>query len=162
VLWDFLPRFNRRFAVPAREPDLAYRKVPDGFNPDEVFCFKYERTVGPDNVVRFGKHRLQIMPTNGRLSYAKARVEVHERMDGSLAVPTCRDKGQCLLTRPAPPEAPVLRIKNTARFIPGAADSRDLVPSVAPESIKPQTGRPYRPAPDHPWRRPFRVHIDRG
>ena len=158
VLWDFLPRFNRRFAVPAREPDLAYRKVPDGFNPDEVFCFKYERTVGPDNVVRFGKHRLQIMPTNGRLSYAKARVEVHERMDGSLAV---YYKGQCLLSRPAPPEAPVLRIKNTARFIPGAGDSREPVLSVAPQSIKPKTGHPYRPAPDHPWRRPFRVHIDR-
>jgi len=159
VLWDFLPRFNRRFAVPAREPDLAYRKVPDGFNPDEVFCFKYERTVGPDNVVRFGKHRLQIMPTNGRLSYAKARVEVHERMDGSLAV---YYKGQCLLSRPAPPEAPVLRIKNTARFIPGARDSREPVLAVAAKTTKPKPGRPYRPAPDHPWRRPFRVHIDRG
>jgi len=159
VLWDFLPRFNRRFAVPAREPGLAYRKVPDGFKPDEVFCFKYERTVGPDNVVRFGKHRLQIMPTNGRLSYAKARVEVHERMDGSLAV---YYKGQCLLTRPAPPEAPVLRIRNTARFTPRAGDSRKLVLSVAAKTAKPKTGRPYKPAPDHPWRRPFRVHIDRG
>jgi transposase len=159
ALWDFLPRFNRRFGVPAREPDLAYRKVPDGFNPDEVFCFKYERTVGPDNVVRFGKHRLQIMPTNGRLSYAKARVEVHERMDGSLAV---YHKGQCLLSRPAPPEAPVLRIKNTARFISGAGNPREPVLSVAAKTTKPETGRRYKPAPDHPWPRPFRVHIDRG
>ncbi|MHC1578722.1 MAG: transposase family protein, partial [Dehalococcoidia bacterium] len=72
VLWDFLPRFNERFSVPAREPGFAYRQIPDGFNPDKVFCFKYERSVGKDNVVRFGGHRLQIMPTNGRLSYAKA------------------------------------------------------------------------------------------
>lgn len=86
VLWDFLPRFNERFAVPAREPDLVYRPVPDGFNPDEVFCFKYEHSVGKDNVLRFGGHRLQIMPANGRLSYAKAHVGIHKRMNCSLAV----------------------------------------------------------------------------
>jgi transposase len=85
VFLDFLPRFNQRFAVPAKEGGLAYRKPPEGFNPDEVFCFKYQRTVGLDNVVRFGEHRIQIIPTNGRLSYAKAKVEVQERMDGSLA-----------------------------------------------------------------------------
>lgn len=159
VLWNFLPRFNERFAVPAGEPGLAYHPVPDGFDPDEVFCFKYERTVGKDNVVRFGGHRLQIMPTNGRLSYVKAHVEVHERMDGSLAV---YYKGECLLTRSAPPEAPVLRARNTARFVPGAPDSRELAPCVATKTAKLKTGRPYKPAPDHPWRRPFRVHIDRG
>lgn len=159
VLWNFLPRFNERFAVPAREPDLAYRPVPDGFNPDEVFCFKYERSVGRDNVVRFGGHRLQIMPANGRLSYVKAHVEVHERMNGSLAV---YYKGQCLLTRSAPPEAPVLRIRNSGRFIPGASDARNLASCAATQTAKPRTGRLYKPAPDHPWRRPFRVHIDRG
>ena len=159
VLWDFLPRYNRRFAVPAREPGLAYRPVPDGFDPDQVFCFKYQRSVGKDNVVRFGGHRLQIMPTNGRLSYARANVEVHERMDGSLAV---YYKGQCLLTKSAPPEASVLRARNTARFIPGASDPRQLVPCVATRVAKSKTRRPYKPAPDHPWRSAFRVHIDRG
>ena len=158
VLWDFLPRFNPRFAVPAREPGLAYRPVPDGFNPDEVFCFKYQRTVGKDNVVRFGQHRLQIMPTNGRLSYTRAKVEVHERMDGSLAV---YYKGQCLLTKSAPPEAPVLRARKTVRFIPGASDSGELAPHVANTTTKAKTPHSFKPAPDHPWRRPFRVHIDR-
>ncbi|MBN2187027.1 MAG: hypothetical protein JW732_06220 [Dehalococcoidia bacterium] len=32
------------------------------------------------------EHRLQILPIGGRLSYVLARVEVHERMDGILAV----------------------------------------------------------------------------
>jgi transposase len=159
VLWDFLPRFNERFAVPAGEPGLAYRPLPDGLNPDEVFCFKYERSVSKDNVVRFGGHRLQIMPTNGRLSYAKAKVEVHERMDGSLAV---YHKGQCLLTRPAPLEAPLLRVRSTARFIPAASDSRELALCIAAKTTRTKPGRHYKPAPDHPWRRPFRVHIDRG
>ncbi len=159
VLQDFLPRFNQRFAVSAREPGLAYRPVPHGFNPDEVFCFKYQRSVGKDNVVRFGGHRLQIMPTNGRLSYVKANVEVQERMNGGLAV---YYKGQCLLTRPAPPEAPVLRARSTTRFIAGADDSREPALCGTPNSAKTKTGGSYKPAPDHPWRRPFRVHIDRG
>lgn len=159
VLWHFLARFNERFAVAAREPGLAYRPVPDGFKPDEIFCFKYQRSVGKDNVVRFGGHRLQIMPTNGRLSYARAVVEVHERMDGSLAV---YYKGQCLLTRSAPPEAPVLRTRSTARFTPRVSDFRELAHCVAAKTTKPKIARPYKPAPDHPWRRPFRVHIDRG
>jgi transposase len=159
VLRDFLPRFNPRFAVPAREPGLAYRQLPDGFRSHEIFCFKYQRTVGKDNVVRFGEHRLQIMPTNGRLSYTKVKVEVHERMDGSLAV---YYKGQCLLTSSAPSEAPVIRARSTARFIPGASDSHELAPYVANKTTKAETRRPYRPAPDHPWRRPLRLHIDRG
>ncbi len=159
VLWDFLPRFNQRFAVPAREPGLAYRQVPDSFKPDEAFCFKYQRSVGKDNVVRFGGHRLQIMPTNGRLSYARAIVEVHERMDGSLAV---YYKGQCLVTRSAPPEAPVLRVRSTARFTPGASDSRDLALCIAAKTTKTKLGRHYKPAPDHPWRTSFRLHTIEG
>jgi transposase len=159
VLWDLLPRFNQRFAVPARELGRAYRPVPDGFKPDEVFCFKYERIVGRDNVVRFGKQRLQIMPTNGRLSYAKANVEVHERMNGSLAV---YYKGQCLLTKSAPPEAPVLRARSTVRFVPRASDSQELALCTVAKTTKTRLTRPYKPAPDHPWRRRFPVHIDRG
>jgi transposase len=157
VLWDFLPRFNQKFAVPAREPGSAYRQPPEGFNPDEVFCFKYQRIVGPDNVVRFGEHRLQIMPTNGRLSYVQARVEVYEKMDGSLAV---YYKGQCLLTKPAPPEAPVLRVRNTTRFTPGSKP-QELATPVVCKALEPKTHRPYKPAPNHPWRRPFKMYVDK-
>jgi hypothetical protein len=158
VLYDFLPRFNQRFAVPASEPGLAYREPPEGFNPDEIFCFKYQRTVGRDNVVRFGEHRLQIMPTNGRSSYARAKVEVHERMDGSLAV--CY-KGQCLLTKPAPAEAPVLRVRNMPRFIPGLSDSQEHILPAANEIPKPKTTHCYKPSPDHPWRRGFKMYVDK-
>jgi len=115
VLWDFLPRYNQRFAVPAAQTGSAYRQPEEGFIPDKVFYFKYYRTAGTDNVLRFREHRLQIMPTNGRLSYARARVEVHERLDGSLAM---YYQGHCLATKPAPLEAPVLRARNGARAIP--------------------------------------------
>lgn len=160
VLWHFLPRFNQRFAVPAREPGLAYRQTPEGFKPDEIFCFKYQRIVAGDNVVRFGNHRIQIMPTNGRSSYIKANVEVHERMDGSLAV---YYQGHCLATKPAPPEAPGLRAGSTARVISNTANSNELVVSAITPKKTPQTrASPHTPGLNHPWRRPFKVHIDRG
>ena len=158
VLWDFLPRFNQRFAVPAAQPGTAYRQPGEGFIPEEVFCFKYRRTVGPDNVVRLGEHRLQIMPTNGRSSYARAKVEVHERMDGSLAV---YYQGQCLAAKPAPPEAPLLRARNIKRAMPGGIESGEAK-IVAPARKSSQLKAPWKPGPDHPWRRSFKVHIDRG
>ena len=63
--------------------------------------------MGADNVVAFGDHRIQINPCHGRQSYNRARVEIQERMDGSLAV---YNQGKCLFTQPAPVEAPVLRV----------------------------------------------------
>ena len=160
VLWDFLPRYSQRFAVPAKEPGSAYRQPGEGFNPDEVFCFKYRRTVGLDNVVRFGEHRLQIMPTNGRLSYARARVELHERMDGSLAV---YYQGQCLATKAAPLEAPVLRARNIARVMPNVSDSGKVAASaIVRKTPRLKSPQHTKPGPNHPWRRPFKIHIDRG
>ena len=158
VLWDFLPRYNQRFAVPAAQAGSAYRQPEEGFIPDKVFCFKYYRTVGLDNVVRFGGHRLQIMPTNGRLSYARARVEVHERLDGSLAV---YYQGHCLATKPAPAEAPVLRMRSTARVMPNMTNPA-MPAIVAKKTLEPKTPHYSKPGPDHPWRKPFKIHLDRG
>jgi hypothetical protein len=77
-----------------------------------VFCFKYERVVGADNTVKFGEHRLQLLASRERASYAKARVEVHERLDGSLAV---YHEGKCLTTKEAPKEAGALRARSGPR-----------------------------------------------
>ena len=160
VLWDFLPRYNQRFAFPASDPGPVYRQPPEGFDPHMVFCFKYYRTVGPDNVVRFAEHRLQILPTNGRLSYSRLKVEIHERMNGSLAV---YHQGTCLGTKPAPLDAPALRARNIARVIPNRIVPRELA-TLSVANNKTATPKPVylRPAPDHPWRKPFKVHKDRG
>ncbi len=85
VLRDYLPRFNAQFAVPATQQGSAYRPLPEGLKHEEVFCFRYLRTIGLDNVVSEALQRLQIEPDPQRLSYARAEVEVHERLDGSLA-----------------------------------------------------------------------------
>jgi len=146
VLKEFLPRYNRKFAVPAVESGSAYHPVGETFVAVEIFCFKHQRIAGADNVVRFEGHRLQIAPTDGRASYARCRVVVHERLAGGLAV---YYQGKRLTTRVAPAEPFVLRaqVKMAKPVAAGIASPEPLHRS---------------PAPDHPWRGTFRVHIDRG
>jgi len=146
VLWEFLPRFNKKFAVPAKEPGLAYRPVNQGFVPDEVFCFKEERVVGADNVVSFKNHRLQIVSTNGRASYAKCRVEVHQRLDGNLAV---YYQGNRLTTKLAPPEPAFLR--NWSK----------LAEPIRVKRVSPVLAS-HKPAADHLWRGKYRKFVDKG
>lgn len=144
---EFLPRYNRRFAVPPRMAGTVYR--PLTMEPSRVFCFKYQRTVGADNTVKFFHQRLQIQPDRHRISYAKARVAVHERLDGSVAV-FYRDR--CLLTTPAPAEAPLLRARHSPQWKPESPPA----PSPAPAPPKPQSKKPWTPPQNHPWRRSFK------
>lgn len=141
VLGRFLPRYNRRFVVPAAEPESAYQPVDPDLDLATIFCLKHHRTVGRDNVVQFQGHRLQILPSQGRTSYARARVEVHERMNGTLAL---YHQGQRLTITLAPKEAPALRAA-----IPHAT-------GVAAEPTQ-HTPPHHPPAPDHPWRLPFKA-----
>ena len=144
ILGQFIPDYNRRFAIPARETETAYVKPDDQFNPEEYFCLKYERTVGKDNVVRYEQQRLQIMPSAKRTSFAGCKVQINLRLDGTMAI---YYQGQALESCPAPKEAPVLR-----KRIPVSIRHADteLVGSVSLQ----------RPTPDHPWRGVFRTHLD--
>ena len=103
MLTTFLPDLNARFGVPAAKGIACYRPVAGDTDLDTYCCFKYQRTVGMDNTVRLGEHRLQLHPTWGRQSWARATLKVQERLDGSLAV---YHAGHCLLTTLAPLEAP--------------------------------------------------------
>ncbi len=111
VLAQFLPEYNRKFAVIAKDPEIAYRKIEKDFKPEEFFCFKHERTAGIDNVIRFYGYRLQVLPSETRLNYARCKVEVQVRLDGSLAV---YYQGQRLDTQAAPLEATALRSSQRA------------------------------------------------
>lgn len=150
----YLPKHNRRFAVPAAEGGSAYRPLDPTGRPETIFCFKYQRTVAADNTVRFGDRQWQLLPDATRASWARARVEIHERLDGSAAV---YYQGTCLTTRPAPPDAPTLRARGgrraavdaPAREAPPAATL--TAPAAAPAAAGPPG--PRKPARNHPWRR---------
>ena len=106
VLEDFLPRFNGRFKVPARELEVAYRAVDDGMRLERVLCFNYRRRVARDNTVRYRWRTLQLLPGTDRPSYAGAAVDVLEGLNDSLAV---QHEGRDIPSQEAPPRPSVLR-----------------------------------------------------
>ena len=106
VLEDFLPRFNGRFKVPARESEVAYRAVAEGVCPEKILCFKYRRRVARDNTVRYRWRTLQLLPGTDRPTYAGAAVDVLEGLDDSLAV---QHEGRDVPSQEAPPRPSVLR-----------------------------------------------------
>ena len=108
VLAEFLPRFNQRFGVPADQPESAYRPVDPELELGSVLCLKELRRVAKDNTVQYHGRTLQLFPSTERPSYAGARVEVQERLDGRLLV---RHRNQILIPQEAPALASELRAR---------------------------------------------------
>ncbi len=106
VLWDFLPRFNQRFGVPAAQPGQAYRPMSPGLTLEGILCIKERRRVARDNTVQYRQRNLQLFPDADKLSYAGAHVEIQERLDGQILA--CY-KGKILTPQDAPPLAATLR-----------------------------------------------------
>lgn len=86
VLWEYLPRYNERFAVPAAHPGSAYRHVPADVQLHDVLCFKHRRKVAKDSTVQFRWRTLQLVPSLDRRSHRGLTVEVREHLDGRLTV----------------------------------------------------------------------------
>ena len=86
LLEEYIPKHNRKFSHPAKESGVAYQPVPKGINLNNIFCIKYERTVAADNTISYRTRYYQILPNDYRISFAKAKVMVHEWLDGSIHV----------------------------------------------------------------------------
>ena len=104
VLEGFLPRFNGRFKVPARESEVAYRAVNEEMCLERILCFKYRRRVARDNTVRYRWRTLQLLPGTDRPTYSGAAVDVLEGLDNSLAV---QHEGCGIPSQEAPPRPSV-------------------------------------------------------
>ena len=83
---QFIPKHNRMFSRFAKEPGSAYRPLPKGLKLKEVFCLKEERTVSGDNTISYKGKAFQILPNEYRISFVKAKVMVHEHLDGSVHI----------------------------------------------------------------------------
>ena len=134
VLAAFLPRFNRRFCVPADDMQVAYRPLEPETDLAGVLCIKEQRRVARDNTVQYKNRTLQLFPGEERTSYAGSRVEVQERLDGSILV-KCGE--EVLTPQQAPPLATELRSYISA-------------PPVVPFELDPVQVRTRAPKPAGP------------
>ena len=82
----YLPQHNARFAKPPAIEESAFVALADLASLVEILCIEEQRVVARDNTVAYQKLRLQLPESRARAHYVKARVNVHEYPDGTLAV----------------------------------------------------------------------------
>ena len=84
VLRQFVTDYNRRFARPPRDSQPAWRTAPE--NLDRICCFVHERIVSNDNVVQWEGRRFQIPQQARRFSFAGAKVQIYQALDGRVSL----------------------------------------------------------------------------
>ncbi|MEO7117867.1 MAG: ISNCY family transposase [Candidatus Limnocylindrales bacterium] len=146
---DYLARHNARFAVPAADVTPAWRSWPDGSTPESVFCFHYPRRVAADATVSWGPTALSLPTRRDRRSWARRKVILEERLDGSLWV---GHDGERYRLAEAPAAPALLRARRQSHDATQQPDDmpRQHLSPAAPPAPRPTS---WRPASDHPWRR---------
>lgn len=147
----FLERFDARFGVPARDPDPAWRPLAEGIDLAGICCFKYARVVAADHTISFGGRSILLRPA-GRRGLARARVEVQERLDGSLLVLA---HGEPVASVEAPAGPLTLRARSGPRSVEALGEQPPAAedPPRSEATEPPARRAPWVPPPDHPWRR---------
>jgi transposase len=133
VLAAWLPRHNARFAVAAADAGPAWRPLPGGLTPEELFCFRHVRVVARDGTFTLAGASLMLAERVEPRRLGR-RLVISERLDGSRWVEV---DGRFHAVVPAPERPARLR-------------SRAAVAAPQPATV---VAVPHRPAPDHPWRR---------
>ena len=122
-LKEYLPIYNKRFAVPAAKEADLHRALPKGIDLDRILCVKTERTLRNDFTIAHDSKLYQI-EDNIRVG----KVVVEERIDGSMVIAR---------------KHKVLKFKEIARQPKKAEEKPRYLFKL--KTI-------YRPPKDHPWR----------
>jgi len=78
---QYLPAYNRRFAVVPMSKENLHRVIPRGVNLNDILCVKTKRTLRNDFTIAHNKKLYQIQ------NHIHASVVlVHDRLDGSMTV----------------------------------------------------------------------------
>lgn len=113
-LESYLPVYNKRFAVEAREEKNLHRELPD-INLESILCIKTERALRNDFTVAHNKKLYQIEE-----AVNTKKVVVEKRIDGSLAI-THKGRGLTykeIRTRPERQDKKPKVFKTRKRYIP--------------------------------------------
>ena len=130
----FLPWWEKRFTVAAATSVDAHRTLPPDVDLERLFAHTEQRVVAADFTIRYKRRCLQIEPTDAHASMPGSTIIIERRLDDSLHF-RWRE-----------------RYLQLAEFVavPSTASPQATPPR---EGTDEKTSKPYKPAPDHPWRR---------
>ena len=154
VLKRFTKEFNDKFSIDAKDVQPAWRPIRAGLDVERECAFHYSATVGNDNAVRVVGKTIDIPSGPTRRSYAKARVEVCQMLDGSWRV----YREDQLLASAEASAVGELRAKKRRKRSAESRAFRRLATRVAISApLKPQTDQEHRrrrrgPVPAFPYR----------
>ena len=140
----FMADFNRRFAVAPRNAEDAHREVPhDAGELDLILCEQHVRTLTKNLAISFEGRTYQVTGHGKGYRLRGAKVTVCKAFDGAVTV--LRD-GRAL---------PVALLAEGEE--PAPLEDEKTVRRRVERAKAEQRSRPaWKPAPDHPWRRPFK------
>jgi hypothetical protein len=151
-LATYLDRHNAAFAVPPNDPGSAYRPLPPTLDLERLLSFRYGRIVNHDNTVQFNGQVLRIPPGPRRRGYAKARVWVHELLDGALGI-WHDEEARWLLRTDASATPVTLRARHAQRAHHTAPQRAPAPAADSTQETPPSPRTPWKPAANHPCRR---------
>ncbi len=142
---EFMAEHNRRFAVAPREAEDAHRPVlHDADELALILCEHHVRKLSRNLTFRFERREHQLTGEGKGYRLRGAAVTVCKGHDGSVAVLL----GGRRLT---------FRVLAEGEAAVPVADEKDVRERVDAAKAA-QAARPdWKPAPDHPWRRPFKA-----
>src|SRR4051812_6078165 len=132
----FLPWWEERFTVAPVCAVDAPRLLPADADLDRLFAHTEQRVVAGDFTIRYKRRCLQIGPADAHASMLRDTITIEHRLDGSLRF-RWREH--------------YLQLTDFVA-VPSAASPRATPTRVVTDEKK---SKPYKPAPDHPWRRPI-------
>jgi transposase len=94
----FIPKYAKRFGVKPRDPNSAFRPIPEGLDLRTVLCAKSTREVQNDNTISYHGQTYQLKPNTRTVSIAGTKVSVQEWFDGSIHVR--HDRAGTIAVRP--------------------------------------------------------------
>ena len=82
----FLPKYRQKFTKKPKVEEIAYRPISEGMDLDQILCIKEKRRVEGDNTINYKARKYQILPTETRFGFAKAKIEVQKHLDKTIHI----------------------------------------------------------------------------
>ena len=134
-LSNYLPKYNQRFAKPPAQEGNWHKQHLTPAQISRALCIKHTRLVQNDSTISYLTQRYLILDP-----VCKTTLTVETHLDGSLHLRA--PGGQELRFKQIPPE-----LYEPQKALP-------LPPKTT------SSPKPYKPAPNHPWRKEFSRAID--